>query len=87
MVSNSVRHGGATDLTVSLAPWEQSSIRVEVRDNGLAVGETTRSGRGTRLVTECTLVWSLTPIPEGQLLAVVLPAQATPDLVGERAPR
>jgi hypothetical protein len=44
-------------------------------------------GLGTRLLTECTLEWSLTPIPEGQLLAVVLPAQATPDLVGGRAPR
>jgi hypothetical protein len=47
---------------------------MEVRDNGSAVGETTRSGLGTRLLIECTLEWSRTRVGGGQLLAALVPA-------------
>lgn len=58
-VSNSVRHGGATAVTVSLTAVAEDQVELKVVDNGAkGLGEGT-AGLGTHIIEECTVSWSL----------------------------
>lgn len=86
-VSNSVRHGGATRVEVRVEAGGPDVIRLTVRDDGSPASGSSGAGLGTSLLEACTLEWSRTDVPGGQVLQALLPCPATPDLVGGRAPR
>lgn len=86
-VSNAVRHGGATRIDVHLAQEERDVVRLSVQDDGEAATVDARAGLGTLLLEECTLEWSRTAAPAGQVLEALLPCPPTPDLAGVSAPR
>ena len=86
-VSNAVRHGGATRVDVRVEGEGPDVIRLTVRDDGSPASGSLGAGLGTSLLEGCTLEWSRTEVPGGQVLEALLPCPATPDLVGGRAPR
>jgi len=71
-VSNSVRHGGATGVSITIDVSEHDLIRVRVVDDGTA-GEGV-PGLGTVLLTRCAFDWSLSHQPP-TTLTVRLPIQ------------
>lgn len=75
-VSNSVRHGEATRVEIRIADEEPDVIRLTVRDDGSAASDSTGAGLGTSVLEACTLEWSRTATPEGQVLEALLPCPA-----------
>lgn len=73
-VSNAVRHGGASGVTVRVVLKETGLLELEVGDDGRGPSPEAALGMGTRLLEECTLEWSRATDPDGHRLRAVLPA-------------
>jgi signal transduction histidine kinase len=70
-VGNAIRHGGATEVEVSIVKVDQA-IGLEVIDNGLRWDPAATPGLGSRMRDEMCLKWSLVREPEHTVLAATL---------------
>lgn len=76
-VSNAVKHGRATKVTVNLTETRHgdlSNIQVEIADNGSASLEKGR-GLGSEVLGELTTEWNLSKSPSGAILSAVVPVR------------
>ena len=60
LVTNSIKHGRASKVEVSIAPIDSSRFKVEVLDNGTAPEADAKPGYGTKVLSELTLNWERT---------------------------
>lgn len=72
-ISNAIRHGGATAITVAVAPAEPAGVRLTIDDNGTGRPAGATPGLGSAVLDEATARrWSLERLPRGErMLAVV----------------
>lgn len=76
-VSNAIRHGDATLITIDIALTEQNSdVAISVTNNGTPIPQDATSGIGTRLLADMTLSWSRQNLPGGVVLSAVVPRGA-----------
>jgi signal transduction histidine kinase len=75
-VSNAVRHGGASEVTVRVVLEETGILELEVGDDGRGPSPEARLGMGTRLLDECTLDWARRAGNPGQVLTARVPVVA-----------
>ena len=59
-VGNAVRHGRATDVSISFSINPDSLLQIEVSNNGTALPDDVTPGLGTRLLDDVTHQWSRT---------------------------
>jgi signal transduction histidine kinase len=57
LVTNSIKHGKATDVHVNISSIDNSRFSVEVRDNGTAPDPEAEPGYGTKVLNELSLKW------------------------------
>jgi signal transduction histidine kinase len=57
-VSNAVRHGGASLVSISLAWSDEDAVTLIVQDNGVGVNENSGRGLGSQQLDDCALEWS-----------------------------
>jgi hypothetical protein len=85
-VSNAVRHGKASSVTVSISNVAETVV-IDVEDNGQVPLIGPGRGLGSALLDECALTWSLTDTGSGHVLRAVLPVIPAPASHGrDRAP-
>lgn len=73
-VSNAIRHGDATRITISVAlRGPDSDIHISVTNNGAPLPDTTTSGIGSRLLQDMTLSWSRQNRAGSVVLSAVVP--------------
>jgi signal transduction histidine kinase len=60
LVTNSIKHGQATQVLVTINQIDPNRFRVEVSDNGEAPNEATTPGYGTKVLNELSLNWGRT---------------------------
>ena len=72
-VSNAIRHGQATHVTVSASVID-ADIHLDVVDNGPARSTINTPGLGSVLLDDCTTSWSLQFTEHGHQLKTVIPA-------------
>lgn len=72
-VSNAVRHGQATTVSVLLT-CEDGTFTIDVEDNGARSSSGESSGLGSALLDECAFSWALAETGAGHRLHVVLPS-------------
>lgn len=59
-ISNAIKHGGATDIKVSVKPASRESlVLVEISNNGKLPEVETEAGYGSQFLTEITYSWSM----------------------------
>lgn len=71
-VSNAIRHGGATDIWVTIA-GTGDHVMVTVLDNGLGSGRSTGAGLGSAMLDELTSAWTRTPLTNGTAVEARVP--------------
>lgn len=71
-ISNSVRYGGATKITVA-SKLRGSKLELEVRANGRSIQNDVPLGLGQKLLQVATYSWSLANTKEGTILSVSIP--------------
>jgi signal transduction histidine kinase len=57
LVFNAIRHGGATEVTLTLRPNRPGVLAVRCLDNGAGPQKSSKIGLGTKLLTSCALKW------------------------------
>lgn len=72
-VSNAVRHGRATHVTIALEAHEPDLLVLTVRDDGEGPAGAPGSGLGERILQECTLSWQRSSTPLGSCLTASIP--------------
>lgn len=73
-VSNAIRHGDATQISISVAVIEpDSDVHISVTNNGLPLPEEITPGIGSRLLRDMTLAWARETRPGGVELTAVVP--------------
>jgi signal transduction histidine kinase len=72
-VSNSIRHGHATTLSVSLTLPGANLLNLVVQDNGKREGPNKSEGMGSRLLNDCTVFWEVNSSLESQRLFAQFP--------------
>lgn len=72
-VSNAVRHGRASELHLSLRCDTDTTLEIDVTNNGSPASQPNEAGLGSRLLDACTLSWSLSTQPGCQAFRAVLP--------------
>jgi signal transduction histidine kinase len=79
-VSNSIRHGKASEATILIERLdpEFQMLRVRVESNGDYSPGGSGRGLGSRLLDECTLAWSRVPSERGQTLTADFPIADAP---------
>ena len=60
LVTNSIKHGQASQVRVKISEIDSTRFSVEVTDNGLAPDETATPGYGTKVLNELSLNWERT---------------------------
>jgi len=60
LVTNSIKHGKATDVQVNISSIDSSRFSVEVKDNGTAPDPEAEPGYGTKVLNELSLKWERT---------------------------
>jgi signal transduction histidine kinase len=60
LVTNSIKHGEASQVNVKISEIDSTRFSVEVTDNGLAPDETATPGYGTKVLNELSLNWERT---------------------------
>ncbi len=77
-ISNSIRHGGASKITVSVMSGADGSVVVQIDDNGSGISKPTQGkpGIGTAMFASATGgSWSLSSLEQGARLLAVISAQ------------
>jgi signal transduction histidine kinase len=77
-ISNSIRHGGASKIAVSVMSGADSSVVVQIDDNGSGISKPSQGkpGIGTAMFASATGgSWSLSSLEQGARLLAVIPAQ------------
>ena len=77
-ISNSIRHGGASKIAVSVMSGADGSVVVQIDDNGSGISKTSQNkpGIGTAMFASATSgSWSLNSLEQGARLLAVIPAQ------------
>ena len=77
-ISNSIRHGGASKISVSVMSGADSSVVVQIDDNGSGISKPSQGkpGIGTAMFASTTGgSWSLSSLKQGARLLAVIPAQ------------
>jgi hypothetical protein len=80
-ISNAVRHGKSTRITLSMSLSSAQEVLIEVDSvalQGPARTAPVTAGLGTRQLDECTTWWTLELTPGGQHLKVALPSRLLP---------
>ena len=72
-VSNSMKHGKATNVKIRFESAEPGFIRIIAEDNGRGLPNQFRPGLGSQLLDEIAFPWSLTKIPGGARLVARIP--------------
>ena len=54
---NSIKHGKASEVMVSIEKSSPKTILLKVSDNGQKVAEKSNKGLGTKLLDECAISW------------------------------
>jgi two-component sensor histidine kinase len=72
-VSNSIRHGHATTVSVSLTLLGEDLLDLAVQDNGKRDGPNKSEGMGSRLLNDCTVFWETQSSLESQRLFAQFP--------------
>lgn len=54
---NSIKHGKASEVEVSLEQNSPKTIILKVQDNGNKIEEKSTKGLGTKLLDECAINW------------------------------
>lgn len=80
IVSNAIRHGGATDVRINIDLPSADSIAVIVTDDGVTPATTGTPGVGTRQLEACAIEWSTVRDGDLNVRRALLPAE-TPDRV------
>ncbi len=70
---NSIKHGKATKIAISIIRQQQRVIEVVVVDNGTADLFELRVGMGTRLLNDCAIRWSRERVASDTVIKIVLP--------------
>jgi signal transduction histidine kinase len=73
LVFNSVRHGDASMIDVSLELTDQRTLSLTVTDNGSGALIATRYGLGSTLLDEASMTWSRTRIGDSTTTTCLLP--------------
>jgi two-component sensor histidine kinase len=60
LVTNSIKHGQATQVQIKISEIDSSRFSVEVIDNGQALDEAAPPGYGTKVLNELSLNWERT---------------------------
>lgn len=66
-ISNAIRHGGTTVVTVALEQPATDLVTLTVVDNGTKGLGDGSAGMGTHILQDCTINWSLTVSPDGSI--------------------
>ena len=77
-ISNSIRHGGASKILVSVMSGADGSVVVQIDDNGSGISKPSQGkpGIGTALFASSTGgSWSLSSLEQGASLIAAIPAQ------------
>jgi hypothetical protein len=77
-ISNSIRHGGASKIAVSVMSGADGSVVIQIDDNGSGISKTSQNkpGIGTAMFASATGgSWSHSSLKQGARLLAVLPAQ------------
>ena len=77
-ISNSIRHGGASKIAVSVMSGADGSVVVQIDDNGSGISKPSQGkpGIGTAMFASTTGgSWSLSSLEQGARLLAVIPAQ------------
>lgn len=73
LVFNSVKHGGATDISCEIVSSPLDTVTLTCRDNGNRPPQSSRVGLGTKLLDECALRWSRVVDDGHTVTSLVLP--------------
>jgi signal transduction histidine kinase len=57
LVFNAIRHGSATEVTLTVHPTRSGALVVSCRDNGTGPEKSSRIGLGTKLLDSCSITW------------------------------
>jgi signal transduction histidine kinase len=57
LVFNAIRHGSATEVTLTVHPTRFGALVVSCRDNGTGPEKSSRIGLGTKLLDSCSIRW------------------------------
>lgn len=77
-ISNSIRHGGASKIAVSVMSGADGSVMIQIDDNGSGISKQSRNkpGIGSAIFASATGgSWSLSPLEQGARLIATIPAQ------------
>jgi hypothetical protein len=77
-ISNSIRHGGASKIAVSVMSGADGSVVIQIDDNGSGISKTSQNkpGIGTAMFASATGgSWSHSSLKQGARLLAVIPAQ------------
>ncbi len=80
-ISNAVRHGGATVMTVSLAIESGHTLVLEAVNNGRVLDEEAKAGLGSQIIRDLSYFWSLAS-DDGSGLTTLVAKMALPQLGG-----
>lgn len=72
-MSNSIRHGGARNVTVSMRQPSPGELLLLVEDDGGGHTGETSGGLGSRILNDCTSEWTFTSSGRGHVLEARLP--------------
>lgn len=77
LVFNSIKHGRATTITVSVEVHDYRTICLAALDNGSMPASGEKSGMGSRLFETCAIHWSRASTGQGTLTTMLLPFAPT----------
>lgn len=72
-ISNAVRHGHATQVSIRMAQPSEEVIGLRIASNSTGEDRPELRGLGSRLLDDCTLQWSQNPTPDGLEVAAEFP--------------
>lgn len=77
-VSNAIRHGDATQISIDVALVEaDSEVHISINNNGAPLPQEPNPGIGTRLLRDMTLSWSRRNVADCVVLNAVVPLHTT----------
>ena len=73
LVFNSIKHGRARDVRVTLATAGERTLTLTCQDDGVLFSEHATGGLGSRLLDDCAIEWSRERHGGSTVLIAVLP--------------